>query len=184
MQSHYIVKCSSFILLMCHYFLPQFSNTLTHLSHLETSLKTLSRYKFGSCIQNHSWADNSTSSLWNQQFPKRCFSNQHKLCVMKCDPLAQRIIRAQRTSRHKSCYTCFVANSWTSHLWNTRNHSPNNRVSYPGRLSHPFTKFNSYSCQYVLRAVTELCKYCSIILCAVWILTHNLCFNYKKTLKC
>lgn len=45
MQSHYNVKCSLFILSMCHYFLPQFSNTLTHLSHLVTSLKTLSRYK-------------------------------------------------------------------------------------------------------------------------------------------
>jgi hypothetical protein len=94
---------------MCHYFLPQFSNTLTHSSHLATSLKTLSRYKFGSCIQNHSWADTSTSSLWNQRFPKCCFSDQHKLCVMKCDPLAQCIIPTQHMSRHKSCCTCFIA---------------------------------------------------------------------------
>ena len=163
---------------MCRYFLPQFSNTLAHLSHLETSLKTLSRYKFGSCIQNHSWADISTSSLRNQRFTKCCFSDQHKLHVMKCDPSAQRIIPTQHKSRHKSCCTCFIANSWTSHLWNTRNHTPNDRVSYPRRLSHPFTKFNSYSCQYVLRAVTELCKYCSIILgfaspCVIILLTES-----------
>jgi hypothetical protein len=30
-------------------------------------------------------------------------------------------------------------------------------------------------CQCVLRAVTELCKYCDMILFAIWILTHNLC---------
>lgn len=156
MQSHYSVKCSSFTLPMCRYFLAESSDTLMHSSHLKTSLKTLSRYKFGSYIQNHSWADTSTSSLWNQWFPKWYFSDQHKLSVMKCDPLAQHITPTQHMSRHKSCCTCSVAKSWTSHLWNTRNHSPNNRVSYPSRLSHPFTKFNSYSCQYVLRVVTGL----------------------------
>ena len=114
-------------------FLPQFSNTLTHSSHLETSLKTLSRYKFGSCMQNHSWADTSTSSLWNQQFPKCCLATSTNY-VSWSDSSAQHIIPTQHTSRHKSCCASFVANSWTSHLWNTGTSQPTTGCHIPEDL--------------------------------------------------
>ena len=145
-----------------------------------TSLRSSRWVKLGYCIHNHSWAATSTSSLWNQWSPKCCFSDHHKLCVMKCDPSAQCSIPTQRMSDTrvelvslKTPGPVILETPGTTH--------PKTGCYIPEDFnSHPFTKLNSYSCQYVLRALTELCKYCSIILCAVWISVTISAFNYKE----
>ena len=71
----YSIKFSSLFPLKSHYFSLQSQTALTHLSHLVTSLKILSRYELSSYICGHSQTAIATSLLlWNQQTPRCVFS--------------------------------------------------------------------------------------------------------------